>query len=206
MAPVLVLLAPVAGALFANVVPHTAVPLGFWRGLAVQCALVAAPLAATWWGPVRWRDLPLTRTGARRSLTLGITYSLVYLFLVFAAQVMGFRVSHFDLARRTLGLPAVLALYVPLWGFLEALWMSYVYAYLDLALLRRPHPSWPGLALGGAWFGALHAAVQMLAYHVSLARAWPDVAMGVLFCITQSITKGSGNAWGAALFWTVSNF
>ncbi|MDI9260419.1 hypothetical protein [Alicyclobacillus sendaiensis] len=119
---------------------------------------------------------------------------------------MGFRVSHFDLARRTLGLAAVMALYVPLWGVLEALWMSYVYAYLDLALLRRPHPSWPGLVLGGAWFGGLHAAVQMLAYHVPWDRAWPDVAIGLLFCITQSITKWSGNGWGAAPFWTVSNF
>ncbi|AEJ42106.1 hypothetical protein [Alicyclobacillus acidocaldarius] len=206
MAPVFVLLAPIVGALCSNLVPGTAVPLGFWRGLVVQCALIAAPLAATWWGPVRWRNLLFQRAGARASLGLCIAYSAVYLLLLFAAQRAGLHVSHFDLARRTLGLPVVLALYVPLWGFLEALWMAYVYAYLDLGALRRPHPSWLGLALGGAWFGALHAAVQVVAYHVPWGRAWPNVAIGILFCITQSITKWSRNAWGAALFWTVSNF
>ncbi|WP_277093417.1 hypothetical protein [Alicyclobacillus mali (ex Roth et al. 2021)] len=132
MAPVFVLLAPIVGALCSNLVPGTAVPLGFWRGLVVQCALIAAPLAATWWGPVRWRNLLFHRAGARASLGLGIAYSAVYLLLLFAAERAGLHVSHFDLARRTLGLPVVLALYVPLWGFLEALWMAYVYAYLDL--------------------------------------------------------------------------
>lgn len=86
MAPVFVLLAPILGAMLSNLVPATAVPLGFWRGLVVQCALVAAPLAATWWGPVRWRDLLLTSAGARRSFALGIIYSLVYLLLLVAAS------------------------------------------------------------------------------------------------------------------------
>ncbi|WP_231862858.1 hypothetical protein [Alicyclobacillus mali (ex Roth et al. 2021)] len=105
MAPVFVLLAPIVGALCSNLVPGTAVPLGFWRGLVVQCALIAAPLAATWWGPVRWRNLLFHRAGARASLGLGIAYSAVYLLLLFAAQRAGLHVSHFNLARRTLGLP-----------------------------------------------------------------------------------------------------
>ncbi|WP_174519938.1 hypothetical protein [Alicyclobacillus sendaiensis] len=61
----------------------------------------------------------------------------------------------------------MMALDVPLRGVLEALWMSCVYTYLDLALLRRPHPSWPGLLLGGAWFGGLYPACS----GVGLARA-----------------------------------
>ncbi|WP_236011437.1 hypothetical protein [Alicyclobacillus fructus] len=69
MAPVFVLLAPILGALLSNLVPAT-----------------AAPLAATWWGPVRWRDLLLTSAGARRSFALGIIYSLVYLLLLVAAR------------------------------------------------------------------------------------------------------------------------
>lgn len=206
MLGVAVLAGPLVGALLANLVPNTLAPVGFWRGLAVQVGLLLAPLAASFFGPVRWQDLRLARAGAGRSVALGLLYSAVYLAFLVVAAHMGLHVSHFDLARRRLGLPTVIALYVPFWAFLEALWMSYVYAFLDRILFGTSTGTWSSLLLGSLLFGILHASVQVVAYHSSVLPSLPYISLGILFFITQSITKLTNNAWGTLIFWSVSNF
>ncbi|MCL6446234.1 MAG: hypothetical protein K6T83_22775 [Alicyclobacillus sp.] len=63
-----------------------------------------------------------------------------------------------------------------------------------------------GLAAAGLWFGILHALSHLLLYHASWTEALGYIVVGVIFIVTGSILKFTGNAWGMTLFWTVCNF
>jgi len=201
----LALLAPAIGALVARLVPAYPEPRAFWSGLVVQLALLAAPLAM-----LRARQAPATiglgRRGWRRSLLLGGAYCLVYLALLVVAARYGLTTSHFDAARRRLGLAVVLALYLPFWGLAEATWMAYLLALVQRALIGPGPLTWRAVGIAGLWFGVLHAVVQIVLYRQSPAAAAGYVLVGLLLVAAGSIPRLTGNAWGMVLFWIVSNF
>lgn len=198
-------LIPVVGAVVARLLPISAAPEGFWRGFVLQVFLALAPLAYVASGGL-WEEAGLGRAGAWRSLLWGAGYSAVYLALVLGASAFGLRAPHFDEARRILGLPAVLALYVPFWGVLEAIWIALFLHAVDRSLKPSGRPGWPSLLIGGLGFGLAHAWVQAVLYGAPLVTALGYIAVGVVFVVAATIVRATGSAWGLLLFWTVSNF
>ena len=200
-----VLLAPAIGALVARSIPAYPEPRGFWSGLVVQLALLAAPLAMLRSGQSP-AAIGLGRRGWRRSLLLGAAYCLIYLALLAVAARYGLATSHFDAARRRLGLVAVLALYLPFWGVAEAAWMAYLMTLAQRALIGPGPLSWRAVGVAGLWFGILHVIVQVVLYRQPVATAAGYLLVGLLLVVAGSIPRLTGNAWGMVLFWVVSNF
>ncbi len=202
---VVALLAPMLGAIVARLIPTYPEPRAFWSGLVVQLALLAAPVAM-----LLRRQSPavigLGRRGWRGSVLLGGAYCLVYLILLVAAARHGLTTSHFDVARRQLGIVAVLALYLPFWGLAEGVWMAYLLALAQRTLIGPGPLTWRALGIAALWFGVLHAVVQIVLYQQPPTVAASYVLVGLLLVIAGSIHRLAGNAWGMVLFWTVSNF
>ncbi|MBX6351675.1 MAG: hypothetical protein IRZ11_09250 [Clostridia bacterium] len=206
-------LSPLAGAVIGHVLPVSLLPVGFWRGLILQLCLAATPVAFVALDG-RWSAAGFARAGARRSLVWGAAYSAVYLALVLGASAFGVRTPHFDEARRILGLPAVLALYIPFWGLLEGVWIALFLYALDGLLgggararaVPPKGPGWAAILVGGLGFGLAHSWVQAVLYGQPIFAALGYIAVGVVFVVAATIVRATGSAWGLLLFWTISNF
>ncbi|MCL6446233.1 MAG: hypothetical protein K6T83_22770 [Alicyclobacillus sp.] len=126
----IVLVSPALGAFVADIPARYPDPVGYWQGFVVQLALLATPVAV-WLSGTRWASIGFSTEKWKSSIFLGVLYSLIYMALVAVATRFGVHLSHFDSARRTLGLPLVLLMYIPFWGVLESVWMAYAYTVID---------------------------------------------------------------------------
>jgi hypothetical protein len=176
---------------------------GYWQGLIIQAALLLAPLdlllhrrGAAWAG--------LQRRGLSRSLAIGGGLAALYLVGLLGLAAAGVRLPHFDGARAQLGLLPVLALYVPLWGVLEGVWVNHLVRTIS-AWLGADRPSWTAILVGGVWFGLVHVLVQVL-QGTSLIDAATSLYIGVFAVLAGYLLRSTGNGWGFVLFWTVVNF
>ena len=200
---VLALCAPALGTLFAAQM-HFGEIAGFWRGLIIQGMLLFAPLEAIV-SRRSLKEIGLPMHGNRRSLSLGAVLSALYLVALGAATLAGIPSSHFDQARRVLGTPAVLLLYVPFWGVLEGVWIVYLLATVS-RLLGKNSVGWVSILIAALWFGILHTFIQLLLNHASLSYALSYSAVGLLVVLAGAILKYTGSGWGFVLFWLISNF
>lgn len=82
----------------------------------------------------------------------------------------------------------------------KGIWITYFLRASTSQPVRRH------LLMGSLWFGLLLAVIQWALYGQPPSMAAGYVLVGGIFAIAGSITLLTGNAWGTALFWTVSNF
>jgi hypothetical protein len=146
----------------------------------------------------------LRRAGLVRSLLPAGLLALGYVVLLIIGAMVGITVPHFDHARRVLGLVPVLALYLPLWGVLEGVWVNHL-VRTTAALLGQERPGWRSIALAALWFGVVHVIVQVVLEGGGLGSLL-SVLTGVFALVAGVLLRRTGNGWGFVLFWTVVNF
>lgn len=199
---VLAVCAPLLGALIA-VQFHFATIQGYWQGLIIQISLLLAPLdLLLQHRPLAW--LGLRRQGLRTSVSIGGALATLYLLALIALAIAGIRLPHFDGARAQLGLVPVLALYFPLWGVLEGVWVSHLIRTIS-SWLGTERPTWTAILLSGLWFGLVHVFVQML-QGTPLLEAAVSISIGVFAVFAGFLLRLTRNSWGFLIFWTVVNF
>lgn len=199
---VLAVLAPVLGTAIAAPIPFPSIA-GYWHGLIVQLLLLLAPLDLI----VHRR--PPAFIGLRRRGLLG---SLVPCIVLAAAYVLGLLVlahagivlPHFDGARRTLGLPLVLLLYVPLWGVLEGIWVNHLVATIT-RWRGEERPGWASILLAALWFGVVHVVVAAVLEGGGVGSVL-ELPIGLFAALAGLLLRRTGNGWGFLVFWTVANF
>ena len=117
---------------------------------------------------------------------------------------VGVVLPHFDGARRVLGLPLVLLLYVPLWGVLEGVWVNHLVA--TVARWRgEDRPGWVTLLLAALWFGVAHVVVAVLLEGGGIGSVL-ELPVGLFALFAGLLLRWTRNGWGFVLFWTVVNF